>query len=286
MPSPLIDVQTLSEKLDDPSWITVDCRFRLTDPAAGRAAYDEGHIPGSRYAHMDDDLAAPVGPDDGRHPLPPAEVFARTLGEWGISNSSTVVVHDDASGAVAARLWWMLRWLGHERVLVLDGGFPAWTAAGFPTQSAAPAWEPADFAASEIRDDWVVRTNDIPGEVALGAALVDARSRERFSGEAEPIDPVAGHVPGSVNYPFSDALTSNGFLRPPGDLHEDLRGFTEQPRGFIAMCGSGVTACHLLLAANAAGLADGRIYIGSWSEWIRDTKRVIATGEAAVEPAS
>ena len=286
MTSPLIDVQTLAERLEDPDWVIVDCRFRLTQPDAGLAMYKQAHIPGARYAHLDDDLAASPQPEEGRHPLPSPDAFAATIGRLGISNSSAVVAYDDASGAIAARLWWMLRWVGHDDVFVLDGGIQAWEKASLPLQSNDPTGEPAEFALSRVRGDWVVKTPDIPGELAQGAALVDARSPERFAGEAEPIDPVAGHVPGAVNYPFSAALDSAGTMRDSGELRRELEELSQRPRGLIAMCGSGVTACHLLLTVKAAGLSDGRAYIGSWSEWIRDPEREVATGDATADGGS
>lgn len=279
MTSPLIDAQTLAETLEDPGWVVVDCRFRLTEPEAGRSLYRDGHIPGARYAHLDEDLAAAPQTGEGRHPLPSPEDFAATLRGWGVSSSTNVVAYDDASGAVAARLWWMLRWVGHDSVFVLDGGIQAWERAGLTLDDATPAWGLGDFSIRQVRNEWVVPTSEISNELARGAALVDARARERFAGESEPLDPVAGHVPGAVNYPFSAALGPDGFLRDAADLQRELRPFAERPRGLIAMCGSGVTACHLLLAARTAGLGDGRVYIGSWSEWINDTSRAIATGK-------
>ena len=277
MASPLISATELADRLDDSAWVVVDCRFLLTDPDAGRAAYRRNHIPGARYAHLDNDLARAPGPADGRHPLPGVEDFAATLGGWGISNASSVVVHDDVSGAIAARLWWMLRWIGHRTAYVLDGGFKAWEAAGLPTDHEIPRIRTVKYSAREVRRDWVVATGRLQSELARGTRLLDARAPERFQGVAEPIDPVAGHIPGAINWPFSEALQPDGTMRCADELRARLRHLTDRPGGFIAMCGSGVTACHLLLAASAAGLGDGRIYIGSWSEWIRDPERPIAT---------
>ena len=281
MTSPLISSTSLVSKLDDPSWVVVDCRFVLTDPNAGLCAYRRGHIPGARYAHLDNDLARAPGPFDGRHPLPRVDDFVATLGSWGISNTSRVVVYDDASGAIAARLWWMLRWVGHDEVYVLDGGLPGWESAGLALEQAVPNVRTTRYAVGEVRHDRVVSTECIPSELAGGALLADARSAERYQGVAEPIDPVAGHVPGAVNRPFSDALQPDGRMRPAEELQGRLKQLADHPAGFIAMCGSGVTACHLLLAVSAAGLGDGRVYIGSWSEWIRDPERPIATGVAS-----
>ena len=280
MASPLISPTSLAKRLGDSAWVVVDCRFVLTDPGAGRAAYRRGHIPGARYAHLDNDLARVPGPADGRHPLPRVADFAATLGAWGISSASHVVVYDDMSGAIAARLWWMLRWMGHGAVHVLDGGLKAWEAAGLPLDREIPAVRAVEYVAHDVRRDWVVSADQVPLELANGARLLDARAPERFQGLAEPIDPVAGHIPGAINWPFSEALRPDGRMRPVDELHTRLEPLADQPGGFIAMCGSGVTACHLLLAASAAGLGDGRVYIGSWSEWIRDPERPIATGTA------
>ena len=276
MASPLISPSGLAKRLGDSAWVVVDCRFVLMDPDAGHAAYRRGHIPGARYAHLDNDLARVPGPTDGRHPLPGAVDFAATLGAWGISNASNVVVYDDMSGAIAARLWWMLRWVGHSTAYVLDGGLQGWEAAGLPLERAIPGVRAVQYVADVVRDEWVVTTDRIPAELASGAVLVDARAAQRFHGITEPIDPVAGHLPGAVNWPFSDALQEDGSMRPAAELNASLRHLTEEPGGLIAMCGSGVTACHLLLAVNAAGLGDGRVYIGSWSEWIRDPERPVA----------
>ena len=281
MASPLISPIGLEKRLSDPAWVVVDCRFILTDPDAGQTAYRRGHIPGARYAHLDNDLAGVPGPVDGRHPLPRVDDFADTLGAWGISRASSVVVHDDMSGAIAARLWWMLRWIGHDAAYVLDGGLKAWEAAGLPLDEKIPRIRAVQYVAHNVRRDWVVSTGQVPSELANGAKLVDARAPERFQGVTEPIDPVAGHVPGALNWPFSHALQADGSMRPADELHARLEHLTDQPGGLIAMCGSGVTACHLLLAINAAGLGDGRAYIGSWSEWIRDPERPIATGAAS-----
>jgi thiosulfate/3-mercaptopyruvate sulfurtransferase len=280
--SPLIDAPTLAARLGDPDWVIVDCRFNLLDPQAGRAAYLRGHIPGARYADLDRDLARPPGPADGRHPLPHRRELAARLGAWGIANSSTVVAYDDGSGAIAARLWWLLHWLGHRASLVLDGGFAAWTAAGLPVESEAPSWQPARFTPGAGAGADVVTGAELPGLQRAGALLVDARAAPRYRGEQEPIDPVAGHVPGAVNRPFSANVTADGRFRPPAELKRELETLLagRPPEQLIAMCGSGVTACHLLLALATAGLPGGKLYAGSWSEWIRDPERPIRTGPA------
>ncbi len=277
---PLIDVDTLARHLGRADWIVVDCRFTLTDPPAGRAAYERGHIPGARYAHLDDDLARHPSATEGRHPLPDPERFAATLGNWGIGRDHTVVAYDEASGAIAARLWWLLRWLGHERCAVLDGGFAAWADAGRPIEHEAPSVVPQRYEARRPRSDDVVATDALAARQAAGDVLVDARAAPRYRGEQEPIDPKAGHVPGALNRPFSANLTSAGRFRPPAELRPELLDLLggRDPSRLIAMCGSGVTACHLLLAMAAAGLPGGRLYAGSWSEWIRSPARPIKTG--------
>jgi thiosulfate/3-mercaptopyruvate sulfurtransferase len=280
MSSPLISPEELARRLDDPTWVVVDCRWTLTDPAAGPAAHARSHIPGARYANLDDDLSRRPSPHDGRHPLPAAADFAARLGSWGVGNSTTVVAYDEASGAIAARLWWLLGWLGHDRRLVLDGGFAAWTAAGLPVEARMPRWQPAHFVPRALADDSVVEAADLPALQAAGSLLVDVRAAPRYRGEQEPIDPVAGHVPGAVNRPGSVNIDANGRFRASealrGELTELLGG--RSPRELIAMCGSGVTACQLLLALEVAGLDGAKLYAGSWSEWIRDPARPIATG--------
>ncbi len=281
--SPLIGARALAEHLGDPGWVIVDCRFSLSAPAAGRQAYERGHIPGARYADLDRDLARTPGAADGRHPLPEPAVLAATLGGWGIDGSSTVVAYDDASGSIAARLWWLMRWLGHARSLVLDGGFAAWRDAGLPEETAAPRSERRTFPLPAAFGRSTVTAEELPALQRDGTLVVDVRSGERFRGEQEPIDPIAGHVPGAVNRPFSANLASDGLFKPPAELARELRVLLDgrRPEELVAMCGSGVTACHLLLAMTAAGLDGGRLYPGSWSEWIRSPTRPTETGTTA-----
>jgi thiosulfate/3-mercaptopyruvate sulfurtransferase len=278
---PLIDAATLHARLGQPGWVVVDCRFNLLEPAAGHIAYEQGHIPGARYADLDRDLARRPAPNEGRHPLPDATAFAAKLGEWGIDTGTTVVAYDDANGAIAARLWWLLGWIGHRgKALVLDGGFPAWQAAKLPIETALPTWRPIRYPAPPAAAaGLVVGTDEISARQRAGDLVVDARAAPRYRGEQEPIDPVAGHVPGARNWPFSNNGAA-GVFRPPAELRADLLELLEgrEPQQLIAMCGSGVTACHLLLAMAAAGLEGGKLYAGSWSEWIRDPQRPIAKG--------
>jgi len=277
---PLVDVDTLARHIGQPDWIVVDCRFTLTDPSAGRAAYDRGHLPGARYAHLDDDLARHPSAHEGRHPLPDAQRLAATLGRWGIDRSTTVVAYDEASGAIAARLWWLLRWLGHPRSAVLDGGFAAWAGSGRPLEQTPPSFEPSRYDLRQPPPDAIVATREVAERQAAGDLLVDVRAAPRYRGEQEPIDPKAGHVPGARNRPFTANVTSSGAFRPPAELRTELTELLggRDPSRLVAMCGSGVTACHLLLALEVAGLGGGRLYPGSWSEWIRDPARPIRTG--------
>jgi thiosulfate/3-mercaptopyruvate sulfurtransferase len=276
----LITPAALALHLDDPDWVVVDCRFTLTDTEAGRQSYQQGHIPGARYAHLDEDLSAPITPTRGRHPLPDPDVLAGKLGRWGISDNTQVVVYDATFGSMAARLWWLLRWLGHPRVALLDGGFPRWQREGFPVTGNAPRITPATFTArldDSLRVDAgvVERIRNAPDHV-----LLDARAEERFAGDIEPLDKVAGHVPGAVNLPWEDNLDFGGNYLTPEELralYAEKAG-TTTPQHVVHMCGSGVTACHSVLAMEHAGLKGSKLYAGSWSEWITDPKRPVATG--------
>jgi len=276
----LISAPTLSRRLGDRDWVVFDCRFQLDQPQWGEEAYRQGHIPGARYAHLDRDLAAPRTPETGRHPLPDAAAFARWLGEHGVTAGRQVVVYDQGGGAFAARLWWLLRWLGHRSVAVLDGGWAAWTAAGLPVSDQLPVPEPATFEAQ--RDDalWLSSGELEAALAARRVQLVDARGAERFRGDSEPIDPRAGHVPGALNLPFAGNLDEQGRFKDPAALAARFAPALEQSAGrdIVHMCGSGVTACHNLLAMEAAGLAGSRLYAGSWSEWITDPRRPVETG--------
>lgn len=280
MPTTLVDTATLAAHLDDPHWVVVDCRFILTDPDAGRRSYAVGHIPGARYAHLDADLAGPITATSGRHPLPDPDTLARKLGAWGIGNDTQVVVYDDSFGSIAARLWWLLRWLGHEQVALLDGGIPKWKREGRAITDQVVTVTPTRFVprvndALRVDAAMVERIRTQPG-----SRLIDVRAEERFSGEREMLDRVAGHVPGARNLPFDDNLDNPGTYLAPETLralYADVLG-DAAPADTVVMCGSGVTACHTLLALEHAGLSGARLYAGSWSEWIRDPARPVATG--------
>lgn len=269
-------------------WAVVDCRFDLMRPDWGASAYAAGHVPGALYAHLDRDLSGPVGPATGRHPLPSPEQLAETLGRWGIDSSVQVVAYDQGNGAYAARLWWLLRWAGHQKVAVLNGGFAAWQQASLPIETAVISRQRRTFTLRPVAAQ-VVSTAELERAVrdeALGSGsmLVDARAADRFAGENETIDPIAGHIPGARNHPFARNLDSQGRFLPAGELRErwteTLGAAAAEPSAMIAMCGSGVTACHNLLALEVAGLPGARLYAGSWSEWIRDPARPVARGPA------
>ena len=277
----LITAATLQAHLDDPDWVVVDCRFNLADPAAGRRAYQAGHIPGARYAHLDEDLSAPVTATTGRHPLPDPARLAATLGAWGIGPGTQVLAYDDLGGMLAAaRLWWLLRWLGHTAVAVLDGGLPAWTRAGLPLSTDVPVIAARTFIARP--DDRLWLTVEQVQGLPAHELLLDARGAARYRGEMEPIDPVVGHIPGALNLPTESNLAADGCFLPAAALRARFAALLgERPAARVVhSCGSGVTACHNLLAMEVAGLSGSRLYAGSWSEWIRDPQRPVATGAA------
>ena len=279
----LVSVSQLAERLDDVGWRVVDCRFDLADTARGGQDYVQGHIPAACYAHLDHDLSSPITADSGRHPLPDPRRLTTWLGRIGIGDDTQVVAYDDSGGTMAVRLWWLLRWLGHDAVALLDGGWQAWTAAGLAIESGAERPRaPANFAGAPDGSR-VVDTRRLSAQVGDADApllLMDARTAERFRGEAEPIDPVAGHIPGAINLPLQLNLNADGTFRSAAELHALYRPAIgdHDPSQVVAMCGSGVTACHNLLAMEIAGLGGGKLYAGSWSEWIRDSGRPLATG--------
>jgi thiosulfate/3-mercaptopyruvate sulfurtransferase len=273
----LIDAQTLSARLDDPLWVIVDCRFDLADVEAGWQAYEEAHIPGAVYAHLDEDLSGPPLTDRGRHPLPSPAALTRLFGRLGIDETKQVVVYDNANGVWASRLWWMLRYMGHEAVAVLDGGWAAWEAAGLPTKAGNEENETAVFIGSP-RQEWLVTIDEVDSLLLL----VDSRSPERYAGSEEPLDPRPGHIPGAVNFFFGETWGQNGRYLPVAELVTKLETLLGDVPADDATfyCGSGVSACVNLLALTHAGLGNGRLYVGSWSEWSADPERPAATGES------
>lgn len=277
----VVSTELLDRHLDDPNWVIIDCRFTLTDTEAGRRAYATGHLPGARYVHLDEDLSAPKSGRNGRHPLPDPDVFAQTLGRLGIDGRKQVVLYDDSFGAMAVRLWWMLRWMGHDAVALMDGGLPKWQREKRPMTTDVPVVTPATFV-PKLRDNMRTGADEVLAASQNGTELLmDARPEMRFLGEMEPIDPVAGHVPGAINVPFDDNLDLGGTFLDADELRELYEGLLNgrKPEEVIHMCGSGVTACHNLLAMEIAGMPGARLYPGSWSEWIADPSHPIATGE-------
>jgi thiosulfate/3-mercaptopyruvate sulfurtransferase len=277
--SELIDVADFQGMLGTADCRVIDCRFDLMQPEKGRTEYLAGHIPGAIHADLDRDLAGPVTKDSGRHPLPETNVFKATLERWGIGPGTQVVVYDYASGALAARLWWMLRWFGHSQVAVLNGGLKAWLSGDGPLEIDVPEYPRSIFPEAPDADR-VTTTDELCATLGKGDVLrlVDARDRARFDGQTEPIDRLAGHVPGALNFPFSDNIKADGTWQSSEALGQAWAGLlgSESPPPFSVMCGSGVTACHLVLSAVMAGLPEPRVYIGSWSEWIRDASRPVA----------
>lgn len=280
MHTTLVDVATLAAHLDDPSWLIVDCRFDLTKPAAGEAAYAAAHVPGAVYAHLDRDLSSPITPTTGRHPLPSPAEFGATLRRWGVTPTTQVIAYDGDNGMYAARLWWLLRWVSHEAVAVLDGGFKAWTSANQPTSTQPVQRAATTFVAKPDRSRWVDAAEVARAVGDPAWRVLDARAPERYRGDVEPLDTVAGHVPGAANHPFATDLAGDGRFAAPAELRArfDASQAGVADARTIAMCGSGVTACHLLLAMETAGKRGAKLYAGSWSEWIRDPARPVAKG--------
>ena len=275
----LISATELASHIADTNWVVLDCRHDLMDTNAGQAAYDQGHIPGAQFVHLDQRLsAAKVGADGvfrGRHPLPEKADFIATLQALGVNDNSQVVVYDAHGGMFAARLWWMLRWVGHKAVAVLDGGLPAWLAA----QQAVTTEVPAPHIGNINEQATLVGTVDVSQVLAnissAAKTLVDARAADRFRGENETIDPVGGHIPGAKNRFFKDNLQADGRFKPAEQLQQEWSAVVGDASQAIMQCGSGVTACHNLLALEVAGLHGAALYPGSWSEWCADASRPV-----------
>jgi thiosulfate/3-mercaptopyruvate sulfurtransferase len=274
----VIDAQSLRARLKDPAIVIIDARFNLFDVDEGHTSYVSAHIPGAVYAHLDTDLSGPPLTDAGRHPLPSPQAFEALFSRLGVSADSQVVAYDQRDGVLAARVWWMLRYMGHEAVAVLDGGWTAWTDRGYPSADGEDTRPASAFHGTPRRDRLV--TVD---QIAAARRLVDVRDPRRYRGELEPLDPVAGHIPGAVNRFHGENLDGEGRFLPPRELAASFGDLlTGAPlEETVFYCGSGVTACHGLLAACHAGLGDGRLYAGSWSEWCSDPQRPVATGQEA-----
>ncbi len=276
----LISTAALAMHLDGDDFVVVDCRFKLDDPGWGEREYGAEHIPGAAYAHLDRDLSGPKNGTNGRHPLPDPAVLASTLGRLGVTSGVQVVAYDQNNGMFASRLWWLLRWMGHDAVAVLDGGFARWTAEGRPVASGVERQPARSFGAS-VRTGMVMDADGVARIAhAPGWRLVDARAPERYRGETEPLDKVAGHIPGAANYFFGRNVDEHQTFRTP----EELRRQWQEPlhgvdgTRLVCYCGSGVTACHNLLALEHAGITGAKLYPGSWSEWCADPARAVEKG--------
>ncbi len=277
--SNLISSTQLFQHLHHRPWVIIDCRFNLADSQAGATAYRHGHIPGAHYLHLDNDLSSAVKHYTGRHPLPDFKILAKKLGTLGVSNTHQVIAYDDANGAFAARLWWLLRVMGHEDVAVLDGGIPHWQQHDFEITTSLPKPAPCTFRVYLDDQQWLSALQLENALATQAITLLDARTEERYQGRVEPIDPVAGHIPKAVNRPFQHNLQTSGLFKPAAQLADefgDVVGSTDG-QNVVHMCGSGVTACHNLLAMDVAGLGGSRLYAGSWSDWIGDKNRAVAT---------
>ena len=272
----IINANIVHENINHPDWVIVDCRYDLMDASYGRNAYLKSHIPGAVYADLHDDLSGPPVTDHGRHPLPTADQLNALFKRLGISANTQVVAYDHVSGSFAARLWWLLRYMGHDAVAVLDGGWQAWLEADLPVQSGEQANNPGDFQGN-ARTEWLVTVDQVPA----ASLLVDSRDPVRYRGESEPLDKAAGHIPGAINHFWKDNLDSRGYFRDSKQILKEFQGFLADftPSETVFYCGSGVTACHNLLAAAHAGLPAPRLYAGSWSDWCSVPERQVVTGD-------
>ena len=274
----LVSPGELASHLADPRWVVFDTRHDLMNPAKGPQLYAEGHIPGAYFLHIDEDLAGPKSGRNGRHPLPDVQEFAKRLNQRGVTPDSQVVIYDDIGGNYAARLWWMLRWLGHEKAALLDGGFPAWQKEGRPVTTDVPppragSFVPRPHLGATVDVHFMEKLHTDPS-----IKVIDGRAAERFQGLKEPIDPVAGHVPGAINRFWQQNLNPDGRFKAPKQLRDEFEELLGMDTGrTVHMCGSGVTACHNAFAMELAGLPAGRLYPGSWSEWVSDPARPVAT---------
>jgi thiosulfate/3-mercaptopyruvate sulfurtransferase len=279
--STLISTAALASRVDDLAHVIVDCRFKLDDTAWGAHEYEAGHIPGAVYAQLDRDLSGAKTGTNGRHPLPSPDVLASTLSRFGITSGVQVVAYDQDNGMYASRFWWMLRWMGHDAVAVLDGGFAKWLAEGRPTRGGVETRASRAFVAN-VRPDMILDAGAVATLAGSSrSVLLDARAPQRFRGEVEPLDKTPGHIPGARNYFFQGNIDEHGTFRTPEELRERLGAATGgvAATDLVCYCGSGVTACHNLLALEHAGLKGAKLYPGSWSEWCSDETRPVAKGD-------
>lgn len=277
----IISTDQLADIIDHDDVRIFDCRFLLKDPQGGLKKYQEGHIPNAQFADMDTQLSSAMTAQSGRHPLPKSDDFIQQLRAWGVNDDTQVIAYDDISGAFAARMWWMLRWMGHNKVAVLDGGLQKWQAQGGSLSTETPDFAAGNFVA-DMHMDWLLDIETVQAELAKGTiTLIDARAADRYTGKDQTTDPVPGHVPGANNLPFGGNLTQEGTFAEPEVIRARFAELAaDQPlEKVVNMCGSGVTACHNLLALEIAGLTSTKLFVGSWSQWIRDSTRPVATGE-------
>lgn len=278
----LITALQLAQNISNPNWIVLDCRHDLSNPDAGLNAHAEGHIPGAQFAHLDSALSdkkpGANGEFRGRHPLPERDAFIKTLQRWGVNHDTQVIAYDAHGGMFAARLWWMLRWVGHRAVAVLDGALPAWTAQGLPLSTSQPSRETGNLIAG-VSLAPTVGAADLEANLTHPTrTVVDARAPDRFRGENETLDPVGGHIPGAKNRFFKENLQTEGYFKPAEQLRAEFSALIGAPENSVMQCGSGVTACHNLLALEVAGMPGAALYPGSWSEWCSERSRPVATG--------
>lgn len=263
----LISVDWVREHLEDEGLVLVDCRFMLGQPVSGRAAYEQEHLPGAYYADLEEDLSARKSEHGGRHPLPDLSQLSEKLGQMGVGQTSTVVAYDEQGGAMASRFWWLLQYMGHENVHVMDGGWPLWKAKGYPATADMPAPKTATFV-PRVRRKMLASMEEVRAKAGQpGVVLLDSREANRYKGIEEPIDPVAGHIPGAQNAFWKDSLTDAGTFRSPEEQRERFAGLQEA-KEIIVYCGSGVTACPNILALRSAGYDNVKLYAGSWSDWV------------------
>ncbi len=274
----IISAENLINSLQDENTLVFDCRCDIKDTTYGIQAYTEGHMPGSIYVNVDTDLASEKTPSSGRHPLPDADALSEKLSQWGLSSEKQAVIYDDASGAFAGRMWWILKWLGHKKVAVLDGGLGSYMSIGGKLTTDETIFEKNIFTPN-IQSEMVVEITDVEeAQYKMNKLIIDARSKERYLGIKDLVDPIAGHVPGAISHPLSLNLNKDGKFRSPEDLKlafdKIIADTTSE--NVISMCGSGITACHNILAMEIAGIKGIKLYVGSWSEWITDKSRPIA----------
>lgn len=284
-PRTIVSAEWLRQRLGRDDIVIADCRFDLTDPAAGRLAYERDHVPGAVYFDLDKDLSGPVTGRGGRHPLPDMDRFAELLGRRGVGDGVTVICYDDQGGQMAARLWWLLRYAGHDDAAVLDGGYGAWRAAGGPVSAEVPAPAPRRFVL-RLRPHMAVGMEDVRRIVDGGrdhGLIVDSRAPERYRGEAEPLDPVAGHIPGARNWPWMENLDQRGFFRGRDELEKRFAALPDDMERVVFHCGSGVSACVNLLVLEHIGRPGAKLYTGGWSDWCSVPENPVAVGD---EPAA